>query len=153
MTEASGLEEGIGSERIEMGLGDGPGPLTPGGAIGHAMSTSAAPAAAADLDLLRQRAGEAARLLRLIANEKRLLVLCHLVGAGEMNVGDLATVVGLSQSALSQHLAKLRQDGLVATRREAQTIHYRLADAKAARVLELLHELYCRPDDASPLQA
>jgi DNA-binding transcriptional ArsR family regulator len=99
----------------------------------------------ANLDLLRERAAEAARLLRLLANEKRLLVMCHLVGAGEMNVGDLADTIGLSQSALSQHLAKLREDGLVATRREAQTIWYRLADAKAARLLEVLRDLYCRP--------
>lgn len=98
----------------------------------------------ANLDLLRERAAEAARLLRLLANEKRLLVMCHLVGAGEMNVGDLADTIGLSQSALSQHLAKLREDGLVATRREAQTIWYRLADPKAARLLEVLRDLYCR---------
>ena len=99
------------------------------------------------LDLLQKRAAEAARLLRLLANEKRLLMLCHLVGAGEMSVGELAAAVGLSQSALSQHLAKLREDGLVATRREAQTIHYRLAEPKAAALLETLRDLYCRPGD------
>ena len=99
-----------------------------------------------DLDGLEASAAEAARTLRLLANEQRLLMLCHLVGAGEMNVGSLADAVGLSQSALSQHLAKLREDGLVATRREAQTIYYRLADPKAARVLELLRELYCPPE-------
>jgi DNA-binding transcriptional ArsR family regulator len=100
--------------------------------------------------LLMESAGEAARLLRLLANEKRLLVLCHLVGAGEMRVGPLAETVGLSQSALSQHLAKLREDGLVATRRESQTIWYRLADPKAARVLEVLREIYCPPDLMPP---
>jgi ArsR family transcriptional regulator len=94
-------------------------------------------------------ASEAARLLRLLANEKRLLVLCHLAGAGEMNVGTLASLVGLSQSALSQHLARLRDVGLVATRREAQTIWYRLADPKAARVLEVLRDLYCPPAAAA----
>lgn len=98
--------------------------------------------------LLEESAGEAARLLRLLANEKRLLLLCHLVGAGEMNVGTLAIRVGLSQSALSQHLAKLREDGLVATRREAQTIWYRLSDPKAARVLQVLKELYCEQEFA-----
>lgn len=101
-----------------------------------------------DLEGLEASAAEAARTLRLLANEKRLLMLCHLVGAGEMNVGNLAGAVGLSQSALSQHLAKLREDGLVATRREAQTIYYRLADQKAARLLELLRELYCPPEMA-----
>ncbi len=95
---------------------------------------------------LEASAEEAARMLRLLANEKRLLMLCHLVGAGEMNVGALADAVGLSQSALSQHLARLREEGLVATRREAQTIHYRLADPKAARLLALLRDIYCPPD-------
>ncbi len=95
--------------------------------------------------LLEERAAEAARLLRLLAHEKRLLVLCHLAGAGELNVGELVAMVGLSQSALSQHLALLREDGLVATRREAQTIFYRLADPKAARLLEVLRDIYCPP--------
>lgn len=81
-------------------------------------------------------------MLRLLANEKRLLMLCHLVAAGEMNVGSLAEAVGLSQSALSQHLAKLREERLVATRRDAQTIYYRLADPKAAQVLALLRDIY-----------
>jgi DNA-binding transcriptional ArsR family regulator len=97
----------------------------------------------ADLQRLEASAGEAARMLRLLANEKRLLMLCQLVSAGEMNVGTLAEAVGLSQSALSQHLAKLREDRLVATRREAQTIYYRLADPKAAQILALLRDLYC----------
>ena len=100
----------------------------------------------ANLDRLEASAAEAARMLRLLANEKRLLVLCHLVGAGEMNVGTLAASVGLSQSALSQHLARLREDGLVATRRAAQTIYYRLADPRAAEILRLLRDLYCPPE-------
>ena len=98
------------------------------------------------LEVLQERAAEAARLLRLLAHEKRLLVLCHLAG-GEMTVTELVGVVGLSQSALSQHLARLRADQLVATRREAQTIWYRLADPKAARLLEVLRDLYCAPED------
>lgn len=101
---------------------------------------------AVDLQRLEANAVDAARMLRLLANEKRLLMLCHLVGAGEMNVGTLAEAVGLSQSALSQHLAKLREDRLVATRREAQTIYYRLADPKAAQVLNLLRDIYCGDD-------
>ncbi|MBX9701681.1 MAG: metalloregulator ArsR/SmtB family transcription factor [Acetobacteraceae bacterium] len=100
-----------------------------------------------DLQRFEASAEEAARLLRLLANEKRLLMLCHIICAGEMNVGTLAELVGLSQSALSQHLAKLREDGLVATRREAQTIHYRLADPRAARILDVLRDLYCPPLD------
>lgn len=90
------------------------------------------------------KAGEAAALLKALAHEGRLLVLCQLV-EGEHPVGALQEASGLSQSALSQHLARLRAEGLVATRREAQTIYYRLADAKAARVLETLAELYCPP--------
>lgn len=97
------------------------------------------------LAVLEDRAAEAARLLRLLAHEKRLLLLCHLAGAGEMNVGQLVEVTGLSQSALSQHLALFREDRLVATRRASQTVWYRLADAKAARLLEVLHDLYCPP--------
>ena len=94
---------------------------------------------------LQEKASAAARLLRLLGNENRLILLCHLAGEGEMPVGALAEAVGLSQPALSQHLALLREDGLVATRREAQTVHYRLADPKAAAVLGLLRDLYCGP--------
>jgi DNA-binding transcriptional ArsR family regulator len=96
-----------------------------------------------DMAKLEQRATEASRLLKLLANENRLLILCRLVAEREMAVGDLAKAVGLSQSALSQHLAKMREEGLVATRREAQTVFYRVADADARRVLVLLKNIYC----------
>lgn len=89
------------------------------------------------------KAGEAATLLRALANEQRLLILCHLVSAGEMNVGALGEAIGLSQSALSQHLAKLREQGIVAFRREAQTLFYHVADDKAERVLMLLRDIFC----------
>jgi DNA-binding transcriptional ArsR family regulator len=94
---------------------------------------------------MQPKAAEAAGLLRLLGNDKRLLVLCHLAD-GEKGVGALAEAVGLSQSALSQHLAMLRDSGLVATRRQAQAVFYHLADPKAAEVLGLLHRLYCRND-------
>lgn len=94
---------------------------------------------------LTDKTEEAARLLRLLANGNRLLALCHLVAEGEMAVGALADAVGLSQPALSQHLALLREEGVVATRKEAQVVFYRLADPKAARVLALLRDLYCPP--------
>lgn len=100
---------------------------------------------AADMAALRANAATAARMLRLLANERRLLLLCHLAGAGEMTVTVLAATLGLSQPALSQHLAKLREDGLVATRKASQAVFYRLADPKAARLLDLLRELYCPP--------
>lgn len=99
-----------------------------------------------DLMRLQDKAADAARLLRLLANEKRLLILCLLVARGEMDVTSLAGEVELSQSALSQHLAKLREDDLVAFRRESQTLYYRLADPRAARVLATLKDIFC-PDD------
>lgn len=99
-----------------------------------------------DLAELQAKAAEAAQMLRLLGNENRLLLLCHLAGAGEMSVGALADALGLSQPALSQHLARLRADGLVATRKAAQAVFYRIADAKAARLLDVLRELYCPPD-------
>lgn len=96
-------------------------------------------------DEFRAHAARAATWLRALANEHRLLVLCALVDAGELSVGQLNERVPLSQSALSQHLSILRRDGLVETRRESQTIHYSLADGTAAQVIELLHGRFC-PD-------
>ena len=85
--------------------------------------------------------GEAARLLKLLASEQRLLLLCRLI-EGEASVGDLAEHAGLAQSTASQHLAKMRAEGLVATRRSAQTIFYRIADPAALTVLNTLSGLY-----------
>jgi ArsR family transcriptional regulator, virulence genes transcriptional regulator len=98
---------------------------------------------AAALKKLARQAGEAAQLLKLLGNEKRLLILCFLTVRGEMTVGELVEVVKLSQSALSQHLGKLRADGLVAFRRTAQTLHYRVADRRALQVLQVLKQIYC----------
>ena len=98
---------------------------------------------AAALKKLAKQAGEAAQLLKLLGNEKRLLILCFLSVRGEMTVGELVGVVKLSQSALSQHLARLREDGLVVFRRTSQTLHYRVADKRALRVLQVLKEIYC----------
>jgi DNA-binding transcriptional ArsR family regulator len=95
------------------------------------------------LKRLAKQAGEAAQLLKLLGNEKRLLILCFLAVRGEMTVGELVGVVKLSQSALSQHLARLREDGLVVFRRTSQTLHYRVADKRALRVLQVLKEIYC----------
>jgi|1186.fasta_scaffold1037070_1 ArsR family transcriptional regulator, virulence genes transcriptional regulator len=96
-----------------------------------------------ELAALIKQAAVAARLLKLLGSERRLLTLCFLAARHEMTVGELVGAVGLSQSALSQHLAKLRHDGLVAYRRESQTLHYRIADPRAARVLALLKKIYC----------
>ena len=99
---------------------------------------------------LEQKAAEAAGLLKLLANENRLLILCRLAQVKELSVGDLAKAVGLSQSALSQHLALLREQGLLGTRRDAQTVFYRLADPDAIRLLGLLHDIYCPGTGAKP---
>jgi DNA-binding transcriptional ArsR family regulator len=90
---------------------------------------------------LESRAGEAAELLKLLANDQRLIILCRLSDA-ELSVSDLGEHVNLAQSALSQHLAKLRAQGLVATRREGQNIYYRLANPTAQKLVGALCELY-----------
>ena len=95
-----------------------------------------------DLSTMRSHAGDAAQLLKALANENRLQVLC-LLAEGERSVGDINALLDLSQSALSQHLAVLRADGLVTTRREAQTIYYTLVDGPAQRILGVLHDIYC----------
>lgn len=93
---------------------------------------------------LEAKAEEASRLLAAMANPKRLMVLCNLIG-GEKPVGELAAIVGLSSAALSQHLSKMRAQGLVTTRRDAQTIYYRLASTEVSEVLRTLYRLYCEP--------
>ncbi len=97
-----------------------------------------------DISRFEAKAAAAAQLLKALANEHRLMILCKLA-EGELSVGDLVAAIGLSQSALSQHLAKLRADRLVTTRRDAQTIYYRLTSADAARVLQVLADIYCPP--------
>lgn len=97
-----------------------------------------------DTATLEKQASELAALLRMFANEHRLLILCKLVELGEANVGALADEVGLSNSALSQHLAKLRGEGLVASRRDSQTIWYRIADPRIEELFSTLHRLFCR---------
>lgn len=107
--------------------------------------TTAGKALATDKSMaqLERKAADAASLLKLLANENRLLILCRLAVAGEASVGTLCDAIDLSQSALSQHLAKMRQDGLLATRRDAQTIYYRIADEDAGRLLKVLKDIYC----------
>ena len=94
-------------------------------------------------------AEEASALLGAMANPKRLMVLCSLLES-EKSVGQLTEIAGISQGALSQHLGKLRAMGLVDTRRDAQTIYYRLVSSEAEQLLEVLHKLYCAPPSAPP---
>ena len=96
---------------------------------------------------LKANAQKASTLLKAMSNERRLLILCSLA-EGELSVGQMERLVDLSQSALSQHLARLRHDGLVATRREAQTIYYSLKGDEARAVIKTLHDLYCSPADS-----
>lgn len=95
-------------------------------------------------------ASDAAALMKMLSNEHRLLILCHLIAEDEMPVSALVSRIGLSQSALSQHLAKLRAEGLVTFRREAQTLFYRVSDERAASVLLLLQQIFCPERDSEP---
>jgi len=110
---------------------------------------SATQKTATDQDLVRQRieamrahAPDAAGLMKALGNESRLMILCTLA-EGERSVGDLNAMIPLSQSPLSQQLARLRGQGIVETRRESQTIYYSLAPGPADRVIRLLHDIYC----------
>ena len=101
----------------------------------------------ADLEQFEAQAGEVAATLKALASRPRLMVLCKLVEHGEMRVGELAEAVGLSQSALSQHLAKMREEGLVGFRREGQSLFYFVADRRCEALLMTLHHLYCSKDN------
>jgi len=102
---------------------------------------AADPPKSEELAALEASAAAATRLLKMLASEQRLILLCRL-SQGEASVGELAHHSGLAQSAASQHLAKLRAEGLVSTRRDAQTIYYRLTDDDASRVIDLLCDIY-----------
>ena len=94
---------------------------------------------------LEKAATQVVGILRALANERRLMILCKLVEWGEGTVNSLAESVELSQSALSQHLAKMRDEGLVTFRRESQTLWYRIADPRIEELFATLHRLYCKP--------
>lgn len=96
-----------------------------------------------DALFLQQGAAQAAAMLRAMGNEHRLLVLCLLIEHGEMTAGALHERVGMSQSALSQHLARMREEGLVTYRRESQTLHYRIDNPDAARLIATLKAIFC----------
>jgi DNA-binding transcriptional ArsR family regulator len=106
---------------------------------------AASPRAARDSERkeLAKQAEDVSRLLSLLGNANRLLILCYLMARKEMNVGELVEAVDLSQSALSQHLTKLREDGLVEFRRDSQHIYYRIADPRVAKLINVLKKLYC----------
>lgn len=95
-----------------------------------------------DLNALKDSAKNASNLLKVMSNEWRLLILCHLAN-GDESVGELEKKLSLSQSALSQHLAVLRRENLVSTRREAQTIYYSIASEDAKAIMETLYQRFC----------
>ncbi len=97
-----------------------------------------------DLATFERRAEGVAGLLKAMGNGRRLMLLCKLVEHGEMTAGDLAREVTLSQSACSQHLGKMRDEGLVAFRRESQTLWYRIADPRTEALMASLYQLYCK---------
>lgn len=103
-----------------------------------------APFPTRDILVLKDSASRASRMLRLLANQQRLLIMCRLL-EGECSVSELSDTIQLAQSATSQHLAKLREEGLLATRRDAQTIYYRISDPDALSLLKALCEIY-RPN-------
>lgn len=97
-----------------------------------------------DAATLETKAEEAAKFLEMLANPRRLMILCELIN-GERSVGELVPIVGLQQAALSQHLARLREQKIVATRRQSQMIYYRLDNPDALALIETLAGIFCRP--------
>lgn len=101
--------------------------------------------ASKDLVEFEEKANEVADILRALANERRLMILCQLVEYGEATVGSLVEAVGISQSALSQHLRKMRDEGIVTFRRDSHTLWYRIADERIEELFATLHRLFCKP--------
>ena len=101
---------------------------------------------------MARAAQKASELMKTLGHKDRLMILCHLT-SGEKSVGELAGLLEIPQSPLSQHLARMRKESLVSTRREAQTIYYTIASGEAARFVTLMHEIYCSTDDADQIQS
>jgi ArsR family transcriptional regulator len=117
-----------------------------------AMSADSVVAAQSGLDEMMDRARVASQFLKALSNENRLLLLC-LLAEGEKSVSELEQMLGLRQPAISQQLARLRAESLVAHRRHGKLIYYSLASEEARRIMELLHELFCAPAEPGPPRA
>lgn len=102
-----------------------------------------------DIERMRQSAGDAAQMLRSLAHQDRLLLLCQL-SQGELCVSDLEAQLGIQQPSLSQQLGVLRREGLLVTRREGKHIYYRIGDVRVLDVLQTLYALFCKPQEAAP---
>ena len=103
-----------------------------------------------DIARFEASAGEAARLLRALANERRLMILCHL-SSGEKSVTELERLLASRQAAVSQQLARLRLEGLVAARRDGKAIYYSIEDPKVRRTIALVYDLFCNTDQPRPI--
>ena len=101
-----------------------------------------------DLNQMARSATRASALMKTLGHKDRLMILCHLAG-GEKSVGQIADLLEIPQSPLSQHLSRMRKEELVDTRREAQTIFYSLKSGEASRIVEVLYELFCEPEGCS----
>jgi DNA-binding transcriptional ArsR family regulator len=101
-----------------------------------------------DLELMRENATEAAGLMKLLGHPHRMMILCELK-QDECSVSELSDKIGIPQSPLSQHLARMRHEGVVTSRREAQTVYYSLVGEEVGAVVALLYELYCRSDSGN----
>ncbi len=100
-----------------------------------------------DLEVMHNSAADVSDLLKLLGHPDRLMVLCQLK-FGEQSVGELSKNLDIKQSPLSQHLARMRHEGVVTARRDAQTMYYSIADPKVAQVISVLYELYCEQDES-----
>lgn len=114
-------------------------------AVNHDSPDAPETCASIDADELTNRAQDASNFLKALAHEGRLMILCHL-SAGEKSVTELETLLASRQAAVSQQLARLRLEGLVAARRDGKAIYYSLADPRVERVVGLVYELFCGPD-------
>ena len=101
-----------------------------------------------DLHQMAEAAGRASNLMKTLGHKDRLMILC-LLANGEKSVGQIAELLEISQSPLSQHLSRMRKEGLVNTRREAQTIYYSLKSGEASRIVNLLYDLFCATEGCS----
>ena len=100
-----------------------------------------------DLDLMQENAARASDMMKLLGHPHRLMILCEL-NQGERSVTELCQKIGINQSPLSQHLARMRHEGVVESRRQAQTVYYSLAGPEVATIVSMLYELYCDPQVA-----
>lgn len=98
-----------------------------------------------DMAQMNEAADKASALMRTLGHKGRLLILCQLA-TGEKSVGELSDILAIPQSPLSQHLSRMRKEGLVQTRREAQSIYYTLKAGEAGKIIECLYGMYCADD-------